>query len=361
MTTSPLVVSAVPVRLPHVSRILVPIDFTEASAVAFRRALDVAKIYHSSLWLVHVMTNQTSDGMATVLPGALLKLEADLQSDLDQMQRVSVNHGIACSTLLCKGSILGHVKEILCRHSIDLLVLATHGGRGVHGWFLGSTAERLIRSTTIPVLTVGIAKQQPKWDEKGARHILFAGDFCPETLCGLSLALGIEQTTGARLSVVHAVPSGSKPAAIRAMRQKIESIMPSGAEIHIVEGAVGKTVCRIARDLGVGLVALGVHRNSFAREVFGTGLLEILLNSPCPVLSVRQCDDQVDSPTPRSPPLSISSSFLRSLDFTVYACRFVANDTITGGLPSNQWGIPILPDAPIMCMCRIGNPLRGDD
>jgi nucleotide-binding universal stress UspA family protein len=52
---------------------------------------------------------------------------------------------------------------------------------------------------------------------------------------------------------------------------------------------VGETVCRVAREIGAGLVALGVHKNSFAREIFGNCLLEIVLTAPCPVLSVRQC------------------------------------------------------------------------
>ena len=69
----------------------------------------------------------------------------------------------------------------------------------------------------------------------------------------------------------------------------------SSTDIYTPEGSVGPTVCRIARELGVGLITLGVHKSSFAREVFGTGLLEILLNAHCPVLSVRQCDDDFAS------------------------------------------------------------------
>jgi nucleotide-binding universal stress UspA family protein len=294
MAANPLPVATrtpVPIRLPHANRILVPIDFSDATAAALDRAIDIAKIYRSSLWLVHVMAHQTSDGMATILPGALLEIELELQANLDNLQKKAAEYGIPCTTFLRKGGVLESVKDIVCRHSIDLLVLATHGGRGMHGWFLGSSAERLIRALTSPVLTVGIARNQPDWDEKGARHILFAGDFCPETLCGLSLALGIEQTTRAKLSIVQAVPSGTCPEAIRAIRNNIESMVPPGTHIDVPEGPVGKTVCKIARDLGVGLVALGVHKSSFAREFFGSGLLEILLNAPCPVLSVRQCDE----------------------------------------------------------------------
>ena len=280
----------VPIRLPHVTRILVPIDFSDASMSALERAIDIAKIYHSSLVLVHVMAQQTANGMANILPGALLRLEIDLEDDLDHLRKMAVDRGVASIALLRKGPVLENVREILSREAIDLLVLATHGGRSIHGVFLGSTAERLIRCTTVPVLTVGAARNQPDWDEKGARHILFAGNFAPETICGLSLALGIEQTAGARLSVVQVVPPGTKPETTRDIRQKIESVVPPGTDIHIPEGPVGRTVCQLARSLGTGLIALGVHRNTITREFFGTGLLEILLNAPCPVLSVRQCD-----------------------------------------------------------------------
>lgn len=293
MTTHPLPLASIaplPVRLPHANRILVPIDFSEASATAFERAIDIAKIYHSTLVLVHVMSQQTANGMATILPGALMKMELDLQDDLDHLRIAAVNQGVPCTILFRKGPVLETIQTILRSDAIDLLALATHGGRGVHGVFLGSNAERLIRAVTIPVLTVGCVHNHPDWDEKGARHLLFAGDFAPEALCGLSLALGIQQTTGAHLSVVQVVRPGTCPEALQAIHEAIQSIVPPGTSIYTPAGPIGRTVCDLARELKVGLVSLGVHRNSFTREFFGTGLLEILLNAPCPVLSVRQCD-----------------------------------------------------------------------
>jgi universal stress protein A len=293
MTTHPLPYASVlpvPIRLPHADRVLVPIDFSDACLIAFNRAVDLAKIYHSTLVLVHVMSHDTANGMANILPGALMKLELDLQDDLDHLRQLAAVRGVPCEILFRKGPVLENIESALHHQGSDLLVLATHGGRGVHGVFLGSTAERLIRHVTIPVLTVGCARNQPDWNEKGARHILFAGDFAPETLCGLSLALGIQQTTGARLSVIRVVPRGTCPEALQAIREGIQSLVPPETQIYTPSGPVGRTVCDLARELKVGLVSLGVHRNSFVREFFGTGLLEILLNAPCPVLSVRQCD-----------------------------------------------------------------------
>lgn len=280
-----------PVNIPSIHKILVPVDFSECSNAVFSRAVQVAKIYHASLYLVHVMAHPTASGMANILPGALLQMEEDLQRDLDAMAKHASHQGIPCTTLLREGGVLEHVRDIACHQGMDLLVLATHGGRGVHGVFLGSTAERLIRTIPIPVLTIGIApQQQQNWEQIGERHILFAGDFCPETLCGLSYALRIRQRTGAKLSVVRVMPPGSKLEKVRSIRESIEAIVPPGTDIHLPEGKIGETVCKTARKLGAGLIALGVHKNSFSREFFGTCLIEILLDAPCPVLSVRQCD-----------------------------------------------------------------------
>lgn len=278
-----------PVSIPHINRILLPVDFSDASIAAFSRAIEVAKIYNASLSLVHVMAHPTSTGMANILPGALAKLVADFESDLAQMQQQAVEQGVPCTTLLREGSVIEQVRDVARHQGIDLLVLATHGGRGVHGLFLGSIAERLIRTLTIPVLTVGICRNQPSWAGTGVRHILFAGDFSPETLCGLTFALGVQQRTSAQLSSLRVVPPGTKPESIAAIRDNIHSIVPPGTGIHVAEGKVGVTVCNLARELGVDLIALGVHRNSFAREVFGTSLTQILLTAPCPVVSVRQC------------------------------------------------------------------------
>src|ERR1017187_2251606 len=132
MTTHPLPLSSVlpvPVRLPHADRVLVPIDFSDASLAAFNRAIDIAKIYHSSLVLVHVMADQTANGMATILPGALMKLELDLQDDLDHLRLMAINQGVPCSVLFRNGPVLENVREVLHYEAINLLVLATHGDR----------------------------------------------------------------------------------------------------------------------------------------------------------------------------------------------------------------------------------------
>lgn len=281
MSTSASPVAAVPVILPRVSYILVPVDFSDASRCAFRRALEVARLFHSTVLVAHVITGST----LTLAPP---DLELRLHAELDNFEVEAAGEGIRCETLLQKGAILESINDIIRGYEIDLLVIATHGGRGVHGVFLGSTAEHLIRNIEIPVITVGSAAHQPDW-KNGLGHILFAGNFAPETFHpeGLGLALGLRQLTGAHLSVVETVPDHTLPEIVHALHQEIVAMVPPETTIHIVPGPVGRGVCGVARHVGADLIALGVHPASFAREFFGSGLLEILLNAPCPVLTMR--------------------------------------------------------------------------
>lgn len=282
MSTSASTITPVSAVVPHVSNILVPVDFSDACRSAFQRALDIARLFHSTVNVVHVIT-------ASALTLAPPDVELRVQSELDMFEVEAAAQGIACNTLLGKGAIVDRIQQVIQDSSIDLLVLATHGGRGVHGVFLGSTAEHLIRHITIPVITVGTAEPQPAWSREGLHHILFAGNFAPEAFRpeALSLALGLRQINGARMSVVEVVPEGTWPEIVQTLHEDITRIVPPGAGIHIVPGPVGRGVCSVARQIGADLIALGVHPTSFAREMFGSGLLEILLNAPCPVLTIR--------------------------------------------------------------------------
>lgn len=288
MAAHSLPVVPVSVTLPHFSRILVPLDFSAPSIVAFERSIDLARVYRASLVLAHIVNYRVDppppgvSGEATVIPAL------DRQHNLESLREMAAARGIPCSIEIRKGPILENVRQLIRQESIDLLVMATQEKHSVHGAILGPMAEDLVRGSAIPVLSISPMCLKSNWDGNGPRHILFAGSFLPETLCGLSLALGWQQATGARLSVVEAVPMGSRRFSVRPLREHIESLVPPGTDIRLLEGPVAYTVCTLARDLDAGLIALGVHRSSLARDLFATALEEILLTAPCPVLTVRQ-------------------------------------------------------------------------
>jgi universal stress protein A len=132
-------------------RILCPIDFDGNSLEALRMARDLASREQASLYVLHVIppTNPT------VISAPLIahRSEEDARTELREIAKKELG-GVDHHTVL-RG---GHpAKEILSAEEeveADLVVMATHGRTGVSHLVLGSVAEKVVRESACPVLTV---------------------------------------------------------------------------------------------------------------------------------------------------------------------------------------------------------------
>lgn len=144
--------------------IAVATDLSEHSVAALDAALDLAEVHGARVSLIHVVEpTPTPPGLeAFALEGM----------PIDWVERVtSARHGVAerklsematqhrraplvVATVLLQGLMPDTINEHLIKDSADLLVVASHGRRGVAHFFLGSAAERLMRTAPCPVLVV---------------------------------------------------------------------------------------------------------------------------------------------------------------------------------------------------------------
>ena len=140
----------------EIKHILVPTDFGEASDRALDLAVELANKYGASLTLMHayevpLYTYQgvppiPVDYWTPVRDGATRRLElavAELQKRVPEAKGV-LTHGAPWE------EILGVAKE----SGASLIVMGTHGRRGVVHAILGSVAEKIVRLAPVPVLTV---------------------------------------------------------------------------------------------------------------------------------------------------------------------------------------------------------------
>jgi universal stress protein A len=152
--TEPLFSGAIPeVRL---KRILVPIDFSESSRKAARYACSFAKQYGAEILLLHVVEPVPPQPEVAISENGLLanELEEEAAKKLTewrvrvarQPMKTSVRTGIP------QQEIVGIADE----HRIDLIILGTHGRTGLAHFFLGSTAEQVVRHAPCPVMVVRV-------------------------------------------------------------------------------------------------------------------------------------------------------------------------------------------------------------
>lgn len=139
-----------------VRRILFPTDFSAPAAHALDYAIELARCYGSTLWLVHVIE-------PPVLFGAELS-SPDLVTAAIEVQREAAEAALSHARDRCAEAGVpaltqietGYPSRLLVELSkgADMIVMATRGRSGVAHFVLGSVAERVLRAAKCPVMVV---------------------------------------------------------------------------------------------------------------------------------------------------------------------------------------------------------------
>ena len=137
--------------------ILVPTDFTEPSEHALDWAIHVASRLGSSITLLHAY-----ELPIVGLPDATLIAPAEVASRLADASRKALDQtlerrkdsGVPIAALLREGVAWEEINRVADEIDADLVVVGTHGRKGLARALLGSTAEKVVRSAHHPVATI---------------------------------------------------------------------------------------------------------------------------------------------------------------------------------------------------------------
>jgi nucleotide-binding universal stress UspA family protein len=142
--------------------ILVPHDFSASANHATAIARDEARLHGSTLVLLHVIELPAQLGPdAVIVPPetgapisvrqyALQSAEAHLQDIADRLARDGVT--ARCSVAI--GAPVDEINRAADREAADLIAMGTHGRTGLRHLVAGSVAERVVRTSKVPVLTI---------------------------------------------------------------------------------------------------------------------------------------------------------------------------------------------------------------
>lgn len=141
-------------------RILVPVDGSAASLLGLQEAIRLAKDQKAALRLLHVVHDfLVAGGHGAAAYSTMLRQDLRDKGEklLDQAAAVVRAQGMQAETRMVE-TPGGSVGEMIVEHAqewpADLIVLGTHGRRGIRRLVLGSDAEIVVRTTPVPVLLV---------------------------------------------------------------------------------------------------------------------------------------------------------------------------------------------------------------
>src|SRR5271167_4407815 len=135
-------------------KILCPIDFSDHSMAALDVALKVTQQNEAKLYLLNVAPVPAgAAGFQPVPLDAYPFHEKDRQEELTKLGRERIPAAVRYETLVSSGDPAEQVLNIARGLDIDLIVMGTHGRKGLGHLVLGSVAERVVRESPVPVLT----------------------------------------------------------------------------------------------------------------------------------------------------------------------------------------------------------------
>lgn len=292
--------------------ILCPLDFSDTAAGALTHALALASWYDARITVVHVEPAY-QDSLARAAPlGAALgpDVAPSREGVVGQMRRIVTELG-GSAAVECRaeeGPAHTVIVELAESLGADLVAMGTHGRGGFSRLFLGSVAEKVVRSAPCPVLTVP-PSARVEAPAAAFRNIVCPVDFSPSSLGAYRYALDLARQANGRLTVLHALeyldrepPAPHVESDILQYRQEIlrhaedrlhaliEDESRSWAEIEelVIIDRAYKAILQRAVDTGADLIVMGAQgRDNVQLMLYGSNTQHVVRAATCPVLTVR--------------------------------------------------------------------------
>jgi nucleotide-binding universal stress UspA family protein len=268
-------------------------DFSEASEAALAYGLGIAKHFGAQLYPAHACNPEIVAEATTADV-----FEKILENSRQRLEKLAQDNKITGPILFSHGPVESAFPGWVDQHGIDLVVVGTHGRRGLQRLLLGSTAEFIFRNATCPVLTVGPHVALRPYKGFIAENILFPTDLGAHAEFAASYAISFAHESRGRLTLMHVVPletayQRDRRELIAAAASKLGKMIPSAGlwrepEVVVEVGDPALEVQGYAAKERPDLIVLGLPRRKEFSAHFRTGVTyKLVCSAPCPVLTVR--------------------------------------------------------------------------
>jgi nucleotide-binding universal stress UspA family protein len=274
-----------------ISCIVVATDFSEFSERAVQRAARIAKQHNAELHVLHVVRPLDLYPSLTLTPDEFGHSDQELQqAEQTRVEAVaaslSTQFGIRVRPVTRLGRAHTEIAAYALEVAADLVVAGSRGESTLMDLFLGSTASRLLRVATCPVLIVKKPADEPY------RKVLAAVDFSPVSAAVVGHAISLAD--GARVDALHVLGSEVEQRLRKAKfvridiadwltrlrteaEQQLDALLApaeQGAAVGrlVQPGFAPAVICQSIEGMGIDLVVLGRHG-------YGGGLQDWLLGS----------------------------------------------------------------------------------
>lgn len=293
--------------------ILVPTDGSENAEAAAEHAVGLAEAFDATVRVLNVVDAAALVGGMDEFdagPEVERALESAGEGAVGTVAGMASEAGLDVTTEVLTGRPHRSIADYAAEVGADLIAMGTHGRTGLERLLLGSVAERVVRTSSVPVLTV--AEDGPAWHGSYDEVLVPTdGSECAEAAAEHAVAIaGRYDATVHVVGVVNLIEEGGffsaggvnegfvdelDAEAERATRRIAERVEDAGlgAESAVVHGVPSRVLVDYADENGVDVIAMGTHgRTGGSRYLTGSVTERVVRTAPVPVLTVRHGEDE---------------------------------------------------------------------
>jgi nucleotide-binding universal stress UspA family protein len=291
----------------NIKKILLPVDFPNASLRVVHQAATLAHHFQSEIVMLHVVTARghaagvPEDGPALArwdLLSAMLSEAERREADKNENQSLRrALDGLAVRCVLVKGEPVRAILQTARSEKADLIMMPSHGF-AFNQFLLGSVTAKVLYGTECPVWT-GAHVGESQAQEFAIRNVLCAVDLSPRSQKAVSWAAQMATEFGARLTLAHVTPSvelwgpggtyvnprWKQELVSDATRQlaRLQEKAGAKAELFIGSGDVPKVLSQAVKETNADLLVTECYPYGGNLRIHGYA---IICAVPIPVLSV---------------------------------------------------------------------------
>jgi nucleotide-binding universal stress UspA family protein len=294
-----------------IEKILFSTDFSAAAGHALRHAAAIAGETGAALTILHIRTlhGDQGDPIGRFPSQQQILSELEKRADPEFRQKLKgiFERGLGITTRVEKGiSAADRILQVAREDRFGLVVIGRHGISELAHFFLGSTTEKVVRFSSVPVLTVG--ESPDYFDRRGVyQELLVPVDFSPTLDSYVEYAAFFGALYASEIHMLHVIEEPGYPEfygmkldekKLPLIKEKAEEKLAALArerlkpplKIRSTEARVGKAasvITRYAEERGIDLIVMGnrgLDRGS--QLLLGDTAENIVRKAACPVLTV---------------------------------------------------------------------------
>ena len=295
--------------------ILLPTDFSPCADAALHQAVTIAERSQGTVTMLHVVTVHEGDPAKINSLFAKSSLTYDtVMTSAEEMLNTKegmIETPVLIEKILLRGiSPTSEIIRYAAENNSDLIVMGTHGRTGIRRLVMGSVAEKIIRLSNCPVMTVRCGPDGKPQGYPNYRSILLPVDFSDASTTALWTTSELAKSYGAKLTILHVTEPVELPgyvnqesidedyitnsqveAAETALSEFLSKAPLEGIEVYtrVVHGRPGQKIVDFAHEEEIDLIVIPSQgKSGFERLLMGSNVNKVVHRANCPVLVLKR-------------------------------------------------------------------------